>query len=116
LGWGGGPPANAAKSLQVLVSRTRAACGVDAIVRDGTGYRLGVGQNELDFGSLGARVRDGHAALARAAAGAREAGGGRERDAAGGAELAREALALANGLRSPAADDGGSLGEIRRAA
>ena len=37
LVWGEDAPANATKSLQVLVSRTRAACGPDAIVRDGAG-------------------------------------------------------------------------------
>ena len=100
--WGEDAPANATKSLQVLVSRTRTACGADAIVRDGAGYRLGVGQSELDSGWLAALVRDAAAAL--------------ERDAAAAAELAREALALADGLPSPVADDGGSLGEIRRAA
>jgi predicted ATPase/DNA-binding SARP family transcriptional activator len=102
LVWGDDPPANATKSLQVLVSRTRAACGADAIVRDGGGYRLGVGQSELDSGWLAALVRDAEVAL--------------ERDAARAAELAREALALADGLPSPVTNDGGSLGEIRRAA
>ena len=36
-------PGNGMKSLQVLVSRARSACGADAIVRDGAGYRLGAG-------------------------------------------------------------------------
>jgi DNA-binding response OmpR family regulator len=39
--WGDDAPSNGAKSLQVLVSRARNACGADAIVRDGVGYRLG---------------------------------------------------------------------------
>jgi predicted ATPase/DNA-binding SARP family transcriptional activator len=100
LVWGEDAPANATKSLQVLVSRTRAACGADAIVRDGAGYRLGLGQSELDSGRLAALVRDAMAAL--------------ERDAAAAAELARQALALADGLT--VSEDGGSLGAIRRAA
>jgi len=100
LVWGDDAPANATKSLQVLVSRTRSACGADAIVRDGAGYRLGVGQSELDSGRLAALVRDAAAAL--------------ERDAAAAAELARQALELSNGLS--VSDDGGSLGAIRRAA
>jgi predicted ATPase/DNA-binding SARP family transcriptional activator len=100
LVWGDDAPANATKSLQVLVSRTRAACGPDAIVRDGAGYRLGVGQSELDSGRLAALVRDAAAAL--------------ERDATAAAELASQALALADGLS--VSRDGGSLGAIRRAA
>ena len=42
LVWGDELPVNAAKSLQVLVSRTRSALGAGAIVRDAVGYRLGV--------------------------------------------------------------------------
>jgi DNA-binding SARP family transcriptional activator len=42
LVWGDGPPVNALKGLQVLVSRTRSMCGADAVVRDGAGYRLGI--------------------------------------------------------------------------
>jgi hypothetical protein len=41
LVWGDDTPVNGLKSLQVLVSRARNACGADAIVRDGAGYRLG---------------------------------------------------------------------------
>ena len=48
LVWGEDAPANGLKSLQVLVSRTRSACGGDAIVRDGAGYRLGAAPGEVD--------------------------------------------------------------------
>src|SRR5579862_8710707 len=91
LVWGDEAPANATKSLQVLVSRTRSACGPDVIVRDGVGYRLGAAPDEVDSVRLAGLVRDAAAAL--------------ERDAAAAAELARHALALANGLAS--STDGG---------
>jgi hypothetical protein len=35
------PPVNGLKSLQVLVSRTRTACGADVIARDGAGDHRG---------------------------------------------------------------------------
>jgi predicted ATPase/DNA-binding SARP family transcriptional activator len=100
--WGDEAPANATKSLQVLVSRTRSVCGPDVIVRDGVGYRLGVEPGEVDSARLCALVRDARAAL--------------ERDAAAAAELARSALALADGLPTTADDGNGPLSEVRRAA
>ena len=100
--WGDEAPANATKSLQVLVSRTRSVCGPDVIVRDGVGYRLGVEPGEVDSARLCALVRDARAAL--------------ERDAAAAAELARSALALADGLPTTADDGNGPLPEVRRAA
>ena len=103
LVWGEEAPANATKSLQVLVSRTRSACGADAIVRDGVGYRLGVGPTEIDSARLAALVREAAATL--------------ERDAASSVALAREALAVANGgPPATAADDAGPLHDIRQAA
>jgi predicted ATPase/DNA-binding SARP family transcriptional activator len=101
LVWGHDPPANEAKSLQVLVSRTRAACGADAIVRDGAGYRLGIDPGEVDSVRLAALARTARAEL--------------ERDAASAQRHAREALALADGLAPPAGGDG-ALGDIRLAA
>jgi DNA-binding winged helix-turn-helix (wHTH) protein len=65
LVWGDEAPANATKSLQVLVSRTRSACGADAIVRDGIGYRLGVAPGEVDSLRLTALVREATASLDR---------------------------------------------------
>ena len=102
LVWGGEAPADAAKGLQVLVSRTRRACGADAIVHDGGGYRLGVAPTEVDSGRLAATVDEARAAL--------------DHDAAAAAALAREALATADGLRPPAAGDAGPLTDLRRAA
>ena len=63
LVWGDELPVNAAKSLQVLVSRTRSALGAGAIVRDAVGYRLGVDPAEVDSVRLAALVRDAAAAL-----------------------------------------------------
>lgn len=103
LVWGDEAPANATKSLHVLVSRTRSACGADAIVRDGTGYRLGVGPTEIDAVRLATLVREAAAAL--------------ERDATSAAALVRDALALADGGAPATADeDGGPLHDIRRSA
>ena len=101
LVWGDEAPADATKSLQVLVSRTRAACGADAIVRDGAGYRLGIGSSEVDSARLAALVREARAAL--------------EVDAASARMLAREALALADGLPPPDRDGDGALAALRRA-
>jgi predicted ATPase/DNA-binding SARP family transcriptional activator len=102
LVWGDEAPANATKSLQVLVSRTRSVCGPDVIVRDGGGYRLGVAPAEVDCVRLAALVRGAATTL--------------DRDAAAAAELARDALALANGLPAAADDDTGPLPDVRRAA
>ena len=102
LVWGDEAPANATKGLQVLVSRTRTACGADAIVRDAAGYRLGVDPAEVDCVRLAALVRDAAAAL--------------DDDADRAATLAREALALADGLPAPADDEAGPLTEVRREA
>jgi predicted ATPase len=102
LVWGDEAPANATKTLQVLVSRTRTACGADAIAREATGYRLGVDPADVDSVRLAALVRDGAAAL--------------DGDAEGAATLAGEALALADGLLAPAHDEVGPLPDVRRAA
>jgi predicted ATPase/DNA-binding SARP family transcriptional activator len=102
LVWGDDAPSNGMKSLQVLVSRARNACGADMIVRDGVGYRLGAAPGEVDSARLAQLVRAAAAAL--------------DRDAAAAEGLAREALALTTGL-SGAADSGdGPLAEVRRAA
>jgi predicted ATPase/DNA-binding SARP family transcriptional activator len=100
--WGSEAPANASKSLQVLVSRTRSACGPEVIVRDGVGYRLGVEPDEVDSVRLSGLVDTARRAL--------------ERDAATAGELAREALALAGGLPSTVDGSEGPLPEVRRAA
>ena len=100
--WGDEAPSNGMKSLQVLVSRARSACGADAIVRDGVGYRLGAAPGEVDSGRLSGLVRDAAIAL--------------DRDPADAARRAREALALAGGLSGVSDEQYGPLAEIRRAA
>jgi predicted ATPase/DNA-binding SARP family transcriptional activator len=102
LVWGEEPPANALKSLQVLVSRTRSACGADTIVREDAGYRLGAAPGEVDSVRLSQLVHQAAAAL--------------DEDAAAAAELAQQALALTSDLSLPPNGDAGPLGAVRRAA
>ena len=102
LVWGDEAPLNGMKSLQVLVARARNVCGPDAIVRDGAGYRLGAAPGEVDSARLSRLVRDATAAL--------------DRDAAAAAALAREALALTDGLPGVSNGDAGPLAEVRRTA
>ncbi len=102
LVWGEDAPSNGLKSLQVLVSRARNACGADVIVRDGAGYRLGAGPGEVDSARLAELVRAASAVL--------------DRDPAAAGELATEALALTSGLPGTADSGDGPLAEVRRAA
>ncbi len=102
LVWGDDAPSNGQKSLQVLVSRARNACGADAIVRDAVGYRLGAAPGEVDSGRLAELVRAAVAVL--------------DQDAAAAEKLAGEAMELAAGLSPAAAGDDGPLAEVRRAA
>jgi predicted ATPase/DNA-binding SARP family transcriptional activator/tetratricopeptide (TPR) repeat protein len=102
LVWGEEPPVNGLKSLQVLISRTRSACGGDAIAREGAGYRLGAAPDEVDSVRLSRLVRDASAVL--------------DRDAALAAGLAQQAEALADGLPAVADHGSGPLAELRRAA
>jgi len=102
LVWGDDSPSNGPKSLQVLVSRARNACGADAIVRDGAGYRLGAAPGEVDSARLAELVRAAAAVL--------------DQDAAAAEGLAREALALTSGLSGADDGDDGPLAEVRRAA
>lgn len=97
--WGEDEPASPAKALQVLVSRTRTACGPDAVARDGDGYRLGVPASSVDSSRLA-----GLAAEARMAF---------ERDPSTAATRAREALDLGAGLVDPG-DADGPLADLRR--
>src|ERR1700761_5023962 len=102
LVWGDDAPSNGLKSLQVLVSRARTACGADAILRDGAGYRLGARPDEGDRARLAELVAAATAEL--------------DRDPAAAAGLAREALALTDGLTATAEGDDGPLAEVRRSA
>jgi predicted ATPase len=102
LVWGDEAPRNGMKSLQVLVSRARTACGPDTIIRDGIGYRLGAAPGEVDSARLARLVRDAAAAL--------------DQDATAAATLAREALALTAGLPEVGDEESGPLAEVRRTA
>jgi predicted ATPase/DNA-binding SARP family transcriptional activator len=102
LVWGEDAPVNGPKSLQVLVSRTRSACGPDVIISEGAGYRLGAAPDEVDSIRLAALARDAGAAL--------------DRDAVLAAELARQAVALADGLADPGTSGDGPLTRVRRSA
>jgi len=104
--WGDDPPANPTKALQVLVSRTRAACGPDAVVHTDGGYRLGLPTSGVDVGELRAQVAGAQAAL--------------RTDPTAAAARARAALALVDGsgqdLDGLAAAGDGPLADVRRAA
>ncbi|HEU5243780.1 MAG TPA: BTAD domain-containing putative transcriptional regulator [Gaiellaceae bacterium] len=87
--WGEAPPASALQSLQVYVHGLRRALGSDRIETAGRGYRVVVGEDELDLDRFERTLERGRAAL--------EAG--RAEDAA---DDLREALAL---WRGPALAD-----------
>jgi DNA-binding SARP family transcriptional activator len=92
--WGEDLPANPAKALQVVVSRTRAACAPEVVVRTARGYRLGLPDDEVDVLRLGGLVSRARTALTD-----------------GGAEAAREHAQAARQL----ADGVGWRGSSRRA-
>jgi predicted ATPase/DNA-binding SARP family transcriptional activator len=100
--WADDVPANPSKALQVLVSRLRAVCGADAVVRVGDGYRLGLAPDQVDSLVLRDRAAAAQAEL--------------ETDPAAAAELAGAALALGRALGDGAAaeDVQGPLAEVRR--
>ncbi len=100
--WCDEPLANPTKGLQVVVSRTRAACGADAVVRDGDGYRLGLAPVQVDSCLLGELVAEAAGLVAA--------------DPQAAAERAREALELGASLPPVPADDRGTLADVRRAA
>src|SRR4051812_3381827 len=95
--WAEDLPANPTKALQVLVSRVRSQCGADVLVRQGNGYRLGIGHEEVDALLL--------ARLLQRAGGELDAG-----DPAKAVLLAREALDLTTGGDETAE---GPLAEVR---
>lgn len=99
--WADHEPAAPGKALQVLVSRTRAACGPESVVRDGDGYRLGLRPHQVD-----ALVVRSETAAARAAV---------TSDPTRAAEHARAALALGGGLAVPG-EVTGPLADVRREA
>ncbi|GII03009.1 ATP-binding protein [Planobispora takensis] len=98
--WGDDEPANPAKALQVLVSRTRSVVGPEALATEGGGYRLEVPPDRVDAVRL-------HALAGRARALLVE-------DPAAAAAAAQEALAL--GVGALTSEGGGPLAEVRRRA
>ncbi|MER7128623.1 ATP-binding protein [Streptosporangium saharense] len=107
--WPEEPPANPVKALQVVVSRTRAATGPDAVVRTARGYRLGLSTDQVDALLLADLVDQAGRALGRG-------------DTAQARRCAEEAIALAGDSRTsstgPLADlhavAAGQLAEARR--
>jgi predicted ATPase len=99
--WADDVPANPAKALQVLVSRTRSLCGPDAVVRAGEGYRLG-----LEAGDVDALVLRAETAAAR---------GALDADPVSAGAHARAALAL-GGAVAVGPEETGPLADVRRAA
>jgi len=103
--WADDAPANPAKALQVLVSRTRTSCGPEAVVRAGDGYRLGLAADQVDSLVVRERTAAARAALAT--------------DPGAAAELARAAVALGGGLGNGVAvqdSQTGPLADVRREA
>ncbi|RNL81362.1 ATP-binding protein [Nocardioides marmorisolisilvae] len=97
--WGDEVPANPGKALQVLVSRTRTACGPEAVVREGDGYRLGLGPDEVDALQVRHLVTGARDLL--------------DSDPGAAGKLAAEAVAV-GGSVAPAEE--GPLAELRAAA
>ncbi|TDC55718.1 AfsR/SARP family transcriptional regulator [Actinomadura sp. KC345] len=50
--WPDERPENPAKALQVVVSRARSQLGADVVASTPTGYRLGLGENEVDASAV----------------------------------------------------------------
>jgi len=76
--WPAEQPENPTKALQVVVSRARSQLGADVIVSTPTGYRLALGEDQVDVAAVlgyaakaarDARAGDHDACLAHAAAG-----------------------------------------------
>ncbi|HST17748.1 MAG TPA: BTAD domain-containing putative transcriptional regulator [Gaiellaceae bacterium] len=61
--WGERPPARAANALQVYVHGLRKVLGADRIATSGAGYRIDVGEDELDLLHFTRLVDEGRSAL-----------------------------------------------------
>jgi predicted ATPase/DNA-binding SARP family transcriptional activator/tetratricopeptide (TPR) repeat protein len=124
--WLDGPPEHPEKALQVLASRTRARTAPQVVELSGAGYRLGLGDTEVDVLELRRLVAEARAAeaasdpdAARLCAEAAlavpvEANGDGSDDAALG-ELVAAALADRDSARSVLAGAHLSLGDHARA-
>lgn len=100
--WGDDTPANAAKALQVVVSRTRTVCGADAVAHDHGGYRLGLQPDAVDVLRLRRLTERARRAL--------------EGDPAAAASDAREAVDLGVGVEAPEPGEEGPLAALLRGA
>lgn len=58
--WGDDPPLDPSQSLRSIISRLRAQLGRDAIVTEGTGYRLDAAQVEVDLTEVEAIIKTGN--------------------------------------------------------
>lgn len=83
--WDGEPPRSAAQTLQTYVSQLRKALGSDRVITDPGGYRVVVGDAELDATRFEALVADGRQNLASG-------------DAAGAVSKLRDGVALWRGV------------------
>lgn len=96
--WGDDPPTDSGKALQVLVSRTRAACAAELIISSQRGYRLGLPAKQVDALALKDAVTAADAALRN----------GRTEEAC---RLAEAALAI--GLQRPDPEQPAPLAALR---
>lgn len=97
--WGSDEPANPHKAVQVVVSRVRAQTGAEVVLRSGSGYRLGLGEGEVDTWARTATLT-----LARQA------------ETTGDVITARRSAEELLAAPAPADDGAGALGELRRVA
>ena len=97
--WADDEPEHPEKALQVLVSRTRARTAADAVVHTGTGYRIGLREDEVDA-----------LCLRRLVVSAREAA------AAGDVDVVRLACLEAVAIEVATAAQDGPLGRLVAAA
>src|SRR3954451_2836416 len=63
--WGGSPPATAAKSVQVYVSRLRHALGIGVLATQNRGYVLELEAGQLDLDRFEELASEGHRLLER---------------------------------------------------
>lgn len=96
--WPDTRPDNPAKALQILVSRLRAQLGADVVERSPTGYRLALGEQQVDAAVV----------LVRAAAAAKHARAGDH-----GSALAEAEAGLACWDAPPEDDRGNALSDLR---
>jgi predicted ATPase len=65
--WEDSPPAHPSKALQILVSRARTQTSAETIIRTGSGYRLGLRDDDVDIWAHASSVAEAEEALANGA-------------------------------------------------